>query len=125
MRYPVNLEPDESGSFGVTFPDIPEAITFGENREHALAMAADALESSLDFYFDDRRPVPTPSAADGRPSGFLDSEGAPVQRDVGAGGEAGGVGPEVECPSAGNHQAAESSACHQDRCDRLSTQGHG
>lgn len=68
MRYPVNLEPNESGSYGVTFPDVPEAITFGENREHALAMAADALESALDFYFEDRRPVPTPSPAGGRPT---------------------------------------------------------
>ena len=68
MRYPVNLEPDPSGSFGVTFPDVPEAITFGHDRNHALAMAADALESALDFYFDDRRLVPVPSAADGRPT---------------------------------------------------------
>ncbi len=28
MRYPVNLEPDEAGSFNVTFPDVPEAVTF-------------------------------------------------------------------------------------------------
>lgn len=68
MRYPVQLDPDPSGSFGVTFPDIPEAITFGDNREHALAMAADALETALDFYFEARRPVPMPSAAAGRPT---------------------------------------------------------
>ena len=68
MRYPVQLDPDPSGSFGVTFPDIPEAITFGDNREHALAMAADALETALDFYFEARRPVPMPSATAGRPT---------------------------------------------------------
>ena len=58
--YPVNLRKD--GKFIlVTFPDIPEAITQGNNREHALAMAHEALESAMEFYFDDRRPIPAPS----------------------------------------------------------------
>jgi antitoxin HicB len=45
----------------VTFPDIPEAITQGEDVEDALMHARDALESALEFYFDDQRPVPLPS----------------------------------------------------------------
>jgi antitoxin HicB len=45
----------------VTFPDIPEAITQGEDVQDALLHAADALESALDFYFEARRTVPTPS----------------------------------------------------------------
>ncbi|MGA2569022.1 MAG: type II toxin-antitoxin system HicB family antitoxin [Terracidiphilus sp.] len=58
--YPVNLRKD--GRFVlVTFPDIPEAITQGNNRAHALAMAKEALELSMEFYFDDMRPVPMPS----------------------------------------------------------------
>ena len=62
LAYPVNLTPDkESGGFVVTFPDIPEAITQGETVEEALEMAQDALETALDFYFDDRRAVPAPS----------------------------------------------------------------
>jgi antitoxin HicB len=60
--YPVNLKKD--GKFIlVTFPDIPEAITNGNNRDHALEMAAEALESAMDFYFEQRRAVPTPSKA--------------------------------------------------------------
>jgi antitoxin HicB len=60
MRFPVNLEPD--GKFIlVTFPDIPEAITQGEDMDDALKRAADALESALEFYFEARRPVPAPS----------------------------------------------------------------
>ena len=58
--YPVNLRKD-GNSILVTFPDIPEAITQGDNREHALEMAKDALELAMDFYFEDRRPVPAPS----------------------------------------------------------------
>jgi antitoxin HicB len=62
LAYPVKLKPDrESGGFVVTFPDIPEAITQGETLPEAMAMAQDALETALDFYFDDRRPVPIPS----------------------------------------------------------------
>jgi antitoxin HicB len=60
MEFPVNLRKD--GKFIlVTFPDIPEAITQGNNRAHALEMAEEALESALDFYFEERRPVPAPS----------------------------------------------------------------
>ena len=60
LAYPVRLRKD--GKFIlVTFPDIPEAITQGHNREHALRMAAEALESAMEFYFEDRRAVPRPS----------------------------------------------------------------
>jgi antitoxin HicB len=45
----------------VTFPDIPEANSQGDSVEDALKMAADALETALDFYFDAGRPVPAPS----------------------------------------------------------------
>jgi antitoxin HicB len=47
----------------VTFRDIPEAITQGDTFEEASEMAADVLLSSMDFYFEDARPVPMPSAA--------------------------------------------------------------
>ena len=46
----------------VSFPDIPEALTGAASREEAIAMAADALTTAMDFYFEDRRSVPGPSA---------------------------------------------------------------
>ena len=61
MRYPVRLEAAEEGGYVVTFPDIPEAITQGEDVDDALKHGADALESALEFYFENRRPVPGPS----------------------------------------------------------------
>ena len=61
MRYPVRLKPEKEGGYVVTFPDIPEAITQGEDVEDALMHARDALESALEFYFDDQRAVPLPS----------------------------------------------------------------
>ncbi|MDR1276124.1 MAG: type II toxin-antitoxin system HicB family antitoxin [Candidatus Accumulibacter sp.] len=62
MKFPVTLNPDETdGGFVVTFPDIPEAITQGETEEEALSMAKAALETALEFYFEDKRAVPNPS----------------------------------------------------------------
>ena len=63
LQYPAHFEPD-GDSFVVTFRDIPEAITQGGNESEALAMAADALLTAMDFYFEDRRAVPAPSPAE-------------------------------------------------------------
>ena len=57
--YPVILTPDD-GTMLVTFPDVPEAITFGADTDEALMYAVDALESALSFYVDDRKPLPVP-----------------------------------------------------------------
>lgn len=62
MQYPATFTPDDIG-FVVTFRDVPEAITQGDTEAEALDMARDALMSSMDFYFENKRPVPLPSAA--------------------------------------------------------------
>jgi antitoxin HicB len=63
LDYPVILEAQPEGGFVVTFPDVPEAITQGEDEDEALLYAVDALESALSFYVDDRKPLPVPSKA--------------------------------------------------------------
>lgn len=63
LRYPALFEP-EDGGYVVTFRDIPEAITQGDTIEEAREMAADALLTAMDFYFEDKRPVPAPSQAE-------------------------------------------------------------
>lgn len=60
-RYPALIQPGDGG-YTVSFRDIPEALTCGDTLEEARAMAADALLTAMDFYFQDRRPVPPPSA---------------------------------------------------------------
>lgn len=65
--YPVILTAD-ADSLLVTFPDIPEAITFGTNEPDALRHAVDALETALSFYVDGRKALPTPSPAQGLPT---------------------------------------------------------
>ena len=64
VRYPVVLQPDDNGTVLVTFPDFPEAQTFGNNREEALAYASDALATIVDGYIRSRRPLPAPSVVD-------------------------------------------------------------
>jgi antitoxin HicB len=67
LAYPAHLEPAEEGGFIVTFPNIPEAITQGEDETDALVWAQDALETMLESYMDDRQRIPYPSSVDGRP----------------------------------------------------------
>ncbi|WP_432262681.1 type II toxin-antitoxin system HicB family antitoxin [Cupriavidus sp. TMH.W2] len=62
LRFPANIVPDGNG-FVVSFPDIPEALTSGDTIEQAREMAADALATAMEFYFEDGRPVPLPSKA--------------------------------------------------------------
>lgn len=66
--YPVVLEAQPEGGFVVTFPDVPEAITQGEDADEALLYAMDALETALSFYTESRQPLPVPSAPEGRPT---------------------------------------------------------
>ena len=61
LDYPVILEAQPEGGFVVTFPDVPEAITQGEDEDEALLYAIDAIETALSFYVDDRKPLPVPS----------------------------------------------------------------
>lgn len=64
MKFPVTLTEDlNEGGYVVTFKDVPEAITQGETIEESLEMAQEALESAIEFYFEDKRSVPTPSKA--------------------------------------------------------------
>ena len=60
LSFPARVERDGAG-FMVSFPDVPEALTGAPTKDEAIQMAADALTTAMDFYFEDRRPVPTPS----------------------------------------------------------------
>ena len=59
--YPCQLTPDEDGGFVATFPDVPEAITGGDDQAEALAMAEDALATALAGYVHEKWEIPTPS----------------------------------------------------------------
>ena len=61
LAYPVTLTPDTNGTFLVGFPDFPEANSAGDDQQESLLNALDALETALEIYFDERRPIPMPS----------------------------------------------------------------
>lgn len=61
MRYAVTLT-DEDGAVVARVPDVPEALTFGENRDDALARALDAIETALMGAMAAREDIPAPKA---------------------------------------------------------------
>ena len=61
IGYPVVLTPDDNGTFLVTFPDVPGAVTFGETEEEALTRAVDALLTVFDGLVREGKEMPLPS----------------------------------------------------------------
>ncbi len=66
--YPAVFEPDD-GAIVVTFPDFPEAGTYGVDRAEAEAQAADCLLETLAVRMLEREDIPLPSRA--RPGQIL------------------------------------------------------
>lgn len=60
MKYPAKFTPD-AGGFVVTFRDVPEAITQGDDFDYALEATQDALACGLSFYTEKGDSVPDPS----------------------------------------------------------------
>lgn len=59
--YRALFEPGDDSGIIVTFPDVPEAITEGQDEPDARAMAADALGLALLTYIELGRPLPARS----------------------------------------------------------------
>ena len=66
LRYRVKLSKDTNGTILADIPAVPEAHTFGDDRDEARLRAVDALETALMGYLADRREIP---AADGSQRG--------------------------------------------------------
>lgn len=43
-NYKILLHKEEGGQFTVTVPALPGCITYGDNLDHAIAMAKEAIE---------------------------------------------------------------------------------
>ncbi len=69
-RYPVIITRDDD-TFVASFPDLPQAHTVGSTREEARSRAADALETAFAALMEDRKDLPRPSPARGRPTATL------------------------------------------------------
>jgi len=63
MRYPVKLSHDDNGTVMVTAVDFPEVVTYGDDRDDALARAVDAIETALMGRIAGREEIPRPGKA--------------------------------------------------------------
>ena len=61
FAYPAHFESEPDGRYTVTFPDLPDAITQGEDRDDAIEMAADCLAETIGARIADRDDIPAPS----------------------------------------------------------------
>lgn len=61
FAYPARLEEEPDGRYSVTFPDLPDAITQGEDRSDAIEMAADCLAETIGARIAERADIPVPS----------------------------------------------------------------
>jgi antitoxin HicB len=57
-RFAVTLVNDPDGGVLATFPDVPEAITYGDDRDDAVRSAQEALAVALFGYLKEGRPIP-------------------------------------------------------------------
>ena len=66
--YPVELEPEPDGSaVNLSFPDVPGALSWGDDEAEALSLAEDCLVTALYGYVRSWEAVPEPGPAKGRP----------------------------------------------------------
>ncbi|MGE0210886.1 MAG: type II toxin-antitoxin system HicB family antitoxin [Parvibaculaceae bacterium] len=65
ISYRVHLTPDDNDTLLVTSPDFPELVSFGDDRDDALANALGAFEEAIEARMSEREDIPTPSAGRG------------------------------------------------------------
>ena len=61
MFYPAVFHKSEEGGYWITFPDIPECITEGDNMDEAYNMAVDALGLALTERIKEKEKLPQAS----------------------------------------------------------------
>ena len=62
FAYPARFGSEPDGRYTVTFPDLPDAITQGEDRDDAMEMAADCLAETIGARIAERADIPLPSS---------------------------------------------------------------
>lgn len=64
LFYPALFHKAEEGGFWVSFPDLPECLTEGDNMDQAYEMAVEALGLALTSREEEKDPIPLPSSPD-------------------------------------------------------------
>lgn len=60
--YAIRFEQDSAPGVAVFCRDLPELNSYGDDRDHAVNEALDAIETALSVYVDERRAIPPASA---------------------------------------------------------------
>lgn len=68
LFYPALFHKAEEGGFWVTFPDLPECMTQGDDMQDAYEMASDALGLAIVSRQENHEPLPSPSEPDAIPA---------------------------------------------------------
>jgi antitoxin HicB len=61
-NYAIRFEQDTAPGLAVYCRDLPELNSYGDDREHAIREAVDAIETTLSIYVDQRRAIPVATA---------------------------------------------------------------
>lgn len=64
LFYPAIFHKAEEGGFWISFPDIPECLTEGDNMQQAYEMAVEALGLALVNRKEEKEEIPVPSEID-------------------------------------------------------------
>lgn len=57
-NYAIRFEKDTTPGLAVFCRDLPELNSFGDDEQHAISEAVDAIETTLSIYVDERRAIP-------------------------------------------------------------------
>lgn len=61
FTYKIMLHKEPEGQYTATVPALPGCITYGENVDHAIAMAKEAIELYIEFLREKGEDVPDDS----------------------------------------------------------------
>lgn len=62
MTYKVLLTKEPEGVYTANVPALPGCVTYGENVEHAISMAREAIELYIENLKDKGEPIPDDSS---------------------------------------------------------------
>lgn len=61
LSYKIMLQKEPEGKYTVTVPTLPGCITYGEDVDHAISMAKEAIELYVEELKDRGEPIPDDS----------------------------------------------------------------
>lgn len=61
LTYRIMLNEEPEGGFTVSVPALPGCLTYGENLQHAMEMAREAIEGYIELLKEQGQPIPDDS----------------------------------------------------------------